>query len=113
MVIPDLLPWLGAFVFTQLIEVPLYARALRHRRRRWAWAFGASLITHPLVWFVLPHAWPGGYWHQVAAAEAVAVVGETLWLGALGVPRSAWWALGVNALSASLGLLSRAAFAWP
>jgi hypothetical protein len=105
--------WLAAFAFTQAVEAPLYAAALRGRRGRWAWALAASALTHPVVWFVFPRVWPGGYGHQVLAAEAFAVTAEAVWLGALGVPRAAWWALAANGLSAGLGLASRAAFGWP
>jgi hypothetical protein len=36
--------WLQAFVFTQIVEVPIYMRSMRCSV--WA-AFGASAITHP------------------------------------------------------------------
>ncbi len=102
--------WLAAFAFTQLVEVPVYLRALRGRP---VVAFGASLLTHPIVFFVFPAVWPGSYWAQVAAAEAFAVGAEAAYLSAFGVSRSVWWALAANALSLGLGLASRAAFGWP
>ncbi len=105
--------WLGAFAFTQVIEAPIYARALRHRPRRWLWALGASALTHPVVFFVVPRVWPGGYWSGVAVAEAFAVAAEAAYLSALGVPLSLAWSLAANAASAGLGLASRAAFGWP
>lgn len=109
-----LLAWLGGFAVTQAIEVPLYARALRGRRGRWAVAFGASALTHPVVWFAFP-AWLGGwpYVRQVALAEAFAVAVEALWLGAWGVRRSVVWALAANAASVAVGLTSRALWGWP
>ncbi|MCA9541810.1 MAG: hypothetical protein KC620_23095 [Myxococcales bacterium] len=105
--------WLGAFVFTQAIEMPVYAAALRGRPHHWLRAFGASACTHPVVFFVFPRVWPGDYAEQVLAAEAFAVAGEALYLGLQGVERSVLWSLAANALSASLGLISRAAFGWP
>ena len=52
--------WFWAFLFTQLVEVPIYAVGLRVSLLA---AFGASAITHPLLWFVifpylhLPYVW--------------------------------------------------------
>ena len=123
--------WLAAFVFTQAIEVPIYALAQRaiHPSNDgvaspatgasvWAWrlalAFGASALTHPIVWFVLPPTaqWLG-YWGYVALAEAFAVLAEAAYFRALGVPRALAWSLGANAASAGLGLTSRAIFGVP
>ena len=109
--------WLGAFLFTQLVEVPIYALALRGR---WAVrvgvAFAASLITHPFVWFGFPYvgrALHSGYWVTVAVAELFAITVEALFLHRLGL-RKAWpWATVANVTSASLGLLSRYLFGFP
>lgn len=105
--------WLSAFAVTQIVEVPIHARALAHRRRRWRWAFGASLTTHPVVYWVFPWLWPGEYWTVVAAAEAFAVGVEALYLTALGVQRSVAWALLANAASLAVGLGLRWAIGWP
>lgn len=43
--------WLFAFLFTQAIEVPIYRKTLRCG---YDVAFGASAITHPIVWFLIP-----------------------------------------------------------
>jgi hypothetical protein len=104
--------WLVGFAFTQAIEVPLY---LRVTHGRWRVAFLASLLTHPIVWFVFPALCPlsWGYWGMVAAAEAFAVAGETLWLRVNGVTHALKWAFVVNAASAVGGLLLRAAFDVP
>ncbi len=123
--------WLAAFAFTQAIEVPIYALAQRtiHPSNDgvaspatgasvWAWrlalAFGASALTHPIVWFVLPPTsqWLG-YWGYVALAEAFAVLAEAAYFRALGLRRSLLWSLGANAASAGLGLTSRAIFGVP
>lgn len=109
----ELSAWLAAFALTQAVEVPIYAICLKNRRLRWAWAFVASLITHPCIFLLLPRIWPGGHLTYVASAEAVAVGGEAIDLAALGVPRSIAWALLANGASLGAGLASRALFAWP
>ncbi len=49
--------WLSSFPVTQLVEVPNYAVALRSRGLpvALAIAFGASLTTHPILWWIFPH----------------------------------------------------------
>lgn len=108
-----LVAWISAFAVTQAVEVPVYGRALRARPRRWLWAFGASALTHPVVFFAFPWLWPGGGWSMVAAAEAFAVAVEAAYLSALGVERSVAWALLANGLSVAVGLGLRAAVGWP
>lgn len=104
------LAWLSAFAVTQAVEVPIYLRALPGRPVA---CFAASLVTHPVVFFVFPEVWPGSYWAQVAAAEAFAVGVEAAYLSALGVSRSVWWALGANAASLAVGLTLRQLVGWP
>jgi hypothetical protein len=120
-----LLSWLGAFLFTQAVEVPVWAPALRTDRRLTpgaeAWplwrcvavGFGASAITHPIVWFLFPRYAPGSYWVMTAQAEAFAVLVEAAYARAFGLQRALTWSLLANALSAGLGLASRSAFGWP
>lgn len=122
------LRWLLAFAFTQAVECPIYASALRDRTRggettwplgaRLAGAFGASALTHPVVWFVIPWLWEqlgwlGGYWGMVAAAEAFAWGAEGLYLRALALRSPFAWSLVANAASFGLGLLSRSIFGLP
>ncbi len=102
--------WLGAFALTQLVEVPIYLRALRGRL---AWAFGLSLLTHPIVFFVFPRLVEGPYWAMVSMAEAFAVAVEAALLSALGVERSLWWALLANGCSVAASLLTRSLIGWP
>ena len=113
---PFLARWAVAFALTQAIEMPVYWRALpgRPRRERLALAFGASGLTHPAVWFVIPsHAAISGV-PTVLVAEAFAVLAEAAWLGALGVRQPLAWSLLANGLSAGLAFLNRAiAFGWP
>jgi hypothetical protein len=116
--------WLGAFAFTQAVECPIYVYALgearprRSRAGRAAVAFGASAITHPVVWFLFPWLWirlgyPGGYWTMVAFAEAFAVLVEAAYVWGFGLSAALGWAVVANAASLGLGLLLRSAFGWP
>jgi hypothetical protein len=107
-----LTPWLSAFVFTQCVEIPIYTRLARATLPA---AFGASALTHPIVWFIIPELMQGrGYLAMVLVAETFAVVAEALYLGlAFGVNRPLCWALLANVTSAGLGLLSRALLGWP
>jgi hypothetical protein len=100
--------WLVAFVFTQVIEVPLYLRVTNSFRV----AFLASTFTHPVVWFVFPLL-PLDYWPMVALAEIFAVVVEAWWLRLNHVPRALFWSLLVNATSATVGLGLRSCFGVP
>jgi len=103
--------WLSAFLFTQVVEMPIYARLAR---AGWIAAFGASALTHPIVWFVIPALVPGDYWVMVAVAETFAVVAEALYLHfGFQVRRALLWSLLANASSASLGMMSRYLFGWP
>lgn len=143
MVAPVLSQWFAAFVFTQAIEVPIYCRALGDRadprggaalpreslRWRLGFAFVASMLTHPYVWFVIPgafwsrgwlaatQAWPGlDAWRYelfFVTAEGFAVAVEALLLAALRVRRPWLWALLANASSAGLGMLLRELTGWP
>lgn len=122
---PEIRAWLGAFVFTQVVEVPIWTHALvrhrRHDRAGGAWpiwtcaaaAFGASAITHPFVWFAFPRYAPGGYWAMVVQAEAFAVLAEAFYTNLLGLRRALAWSLLANAASAGLGLVSRYTLGWP
>jgi len=112
--------WLIAFAFTQAFEVPIYLLAM-HRQRldalgweRWLIAFGASALTHPIVWFVLPTTikWVS-FWGYVAIAETFAVGAEALILQRFGVKRPLLLAFVANATSAGLGLTSRWLFGVP
>jgi hypothetical protein len=128
--------WLPAFAFTQAVEVPIYLVALGaaggSRARRVAVAFGASALTHPIVWWLLPRAWeslylaiaapsaalriasPGGrFVARLLFSEAFAVGAEAAYLRAWGLRRALAWSLVANAASVALGLASRALFAWP
>ncbi|HRG97582.1 MAG TPA: hypothetical protein PLR99_15110 [Polyangiaceae bacterium] len=113
-----------AFVATQLVECPIYARGpLRGHRRPVVAAFGASLLTHPFAALLLPAllgrvverpVWVPGvttltadFALRVAAfglvSEGFAVLVEAAYLRALGVRRAFGWSLLANGASAGLG----------
>lgn len=100
--------WLGAFMLTQVIEVPIYcwmAGRLTGTRRA-AYAFGASAITHPIIWFCPP--WQTGpYVPLVIVAEGFAVTAEALWGRVWQVPSHWKSALLANAASFGVGMAMR------
>jgi hypothetical protein len=103
--------WLAAFLFTQIIEVPIYTRALRGRALV---AFGASALTHPIVWFVLPRLlFASSYRIKVLLYEIFAIGAEAIYMGSFGLRRPLFWSFIANAISASLALICRANFGWP
>jgi hypothetical protein len=104
--------WLRAFLFTQLVEVPIYMRGLRCSLPA---AFGASAITHPLVWFVFfTPAWHAGYTTKLVSAELFAWLAEAAYFRfAFRKPRALLWSLVANGASLGLGVLSRWLFGLP
>lgn len=127
---PYVRAWLDAFWFTQAVEVPIYVLALRTRRQRpgaerdaldrlpvqIAVAFAASLITHPIVWFVIPHIPDQSYRVFIVRAEAFAWIAEAIWFWALGgfkYGRALLVSLLANAASAGIGEILRHFFGWP
>lgn len=122
------MPWFWAFLFTQVVEVPIYMRGIRARFHE---ALGASSLTHPIVWFVIPelmdwfyltilerHAsiWLTSstrYGIMVFVAEVFAVVAEALYFRFIGLEKPWRWSLIANMASFGLGSLSRAWFGVP
>jgi hypothetical protein len=101
-----------AFVFTQIVEVPIYRRGLDVAF--WA-AFGASAITHPLVWiFMGSGVWRAPWRYQVLVAESFAWLVEAGYFRfAFGRRRTLLWSLVANGASYGMGLLARTLFGWP
>jgi hypothetical protein len=101
--------WLRAFAVTQLVEVPVYTRL--SRVTRWQ-AFGASLLTHPVLWFVIfPHL-QAGFWTKSAVGEGWAWLAEAAYLRYLvrsepRLSRALWVSLAANAASVAVGLTLR------
>lgn len=109
--------WAAAFLVTQLVEGPIYAWVLRERfpkvPARVAAALGASAITHPMVWFVIPYAVSRPYLLYLAVAETFAVVVEAIYLQALGAKHPFAWSLCANASSVGVALVTRWLFDFP
>lgn len=110
-----LVAWLRAFVFTEIVEAPIYRRLLGIS---WPDSIAPSAITHPCVWFIFPLATRalGVSWAaSVIASELFAWLVEAAYLRTRGVPwkKAVAVSLVANALSLSLGYLSRAAFGVP
>jgi hypothetical protein len=113
-----MLHWVSAFALTELVEVPIYLVALRASRRsslaRFAIAFGASLITHPLVWFVIPELFATlAYRTRVLIAEGFAIAVEAAYLAAFRQRFALRWSITANAASFALGLVCRSTLGWP
>jgi hypothetical protein len=105
--------WLAAFAITQLVEVPIYMRALKGH---FGVAFAASAFTHPFVWFgfpVLARHYGIGYRDIVLCMELFAVTFEAIWLHHHDVKRPLLWSLAANASSVAIGLTIRHFFGWP
>jgi hypothetical protein len=105
--------WAVAFSFTQIVEIPIYRRMLD---ARFFEAFGASAITHPLLWFVFVPLVRGhlSYAEYAAVGEILVVLVEAAYFGFVFKRKRALVAsLSANAASFALGLLSNALFGWP
>jgi hypothetical protein len=104
--------WLRAFLFTQLVEIPIYVRGLRCSP--WA-AFGASALTHPIIWFVFfSPRWRVAYATRFVSAELFAWIVEAAYFRlAFGRSRAWLWSLVANTASVVLALLSRRLFGGP
>ena len=112
---PDLvLPWLSAFLVTQLVEGPIYALWMRrdfHLFPALIRSAALQVTTHPLLWLVFFDVMAvfGGYAPTVIVAEicVVAVEGALLaWMWPAASWRRAYAAaLTANAVSTVVGLL--------
>jgi hypothetical protein len=103
--------WLWAFIFTQMVEVPIYSVGLRVGLPA---AFGASAITHPILWFLifpylhLPYLW------LVVVSEGFALLVEAAYFAWVFRRRRALlWSAIANAASFGTGLFSRWLFGMP
>jgi hypothetical protein len=97
--------WTVAFAFTQLVEVPIYAKGLRVGAFA---AFGASAITHPILWFLLFPLLPVPYVWRVVIGEAFAFLVEAAYFAyVFRRQRALLWSALANGASFGLGLLSR------
>ena len=109
--------WFQAFVFTQLVEVPIYRRFFGASIPL---AFGASLITHPIVWLVFLY---GGriagvpFVARAVAAELFARLVEAAYFARFarprpGATRALVGSLLANGVSLGLGFAAQRIFGW-
>lgn len=107
--------WLRAFLLTQVIEIPIYMRIARCSF--WQ-AFGASGITHPVLWFAIFSFLPLPYLWLCVVGELWAWLGEAAYLKWVvktepRLSRAVLWSLIANASSAGLGELCRWLIGYP
>ena len=104
--------WLRAFLFTQIVEVPIDMRGLRCSVIA---ALGASTLTHPVVWFVFfSPRWHAGYTARFVAAELFAWLAEAAYFKlVIKKDRALLWSLLANAANVAVGMLSRRLFGLP
>lgn len=109
--------WLTAFTITQLIEIPVYFYAFHELKfskiKRISVAFGASAITHPIVWVTVPVLLPFSDLVTVVVVETFAVIVEAAYLRAFGLRMYFSWSLVANALSFGFGPLLRKLIDFP
>ncbi len=119
--------WFDAFAVTQFVEVPVYVLLMRNAVKKGLCerpatlevqvlvAFGASAVTHPQVWFVIPRLALSYNWY-VIVAEAFAVVVEAFYFYSCRVVflrRALVWAVVANGASVGIGFLLRYLIGWP
>jgi hypothetical protein len=98
--------WAIYFALTQAIELPIYSAGMPSwpRWKRLSIAFGASALTHPWLWFVLPPLLLRRLHYPIYLAlvePAIAAV-EALYLAGMGVQLRRACVLSALANSASL-----------
>jgi hypothetical protein len=98
--------WATAFAFTQIVEIPISSPGSIRRRSE---AFGASAITHPIVWWVCAESgWRASWTTRTVVGELFAVIVEALYFGVTyGLRRGAIWSLIANGVSFGLVLEHR------
>jgi len=111
---PHFRSWLVAFLVTQAVEVPIWQWALRPRplQQRLAIGFGASLITHPLLWICWPLGFSGSYWVATAFGETGVVIVEAIYIHLWSVRSPVVWSLLANGASFASGLVLGYFFGW-
>jgi hypothetical protein len=103
--------WAIAFLFTQMVEVPIYAVGLRVGLFP---AFGASAITHPVLWFVIfPYLHVSYFWLIVIGESFAFLVEAAYFAFVFRRRRALLWSALANAASFSAGMLSRRLFGVP
>lgn len=109
--------WARAFVFTQIVEAPIYRRMLG---TSWGRSLAPTALTHPFVWFAFPplgRALGLGYWGMVVLAELFAWLVEAAFLAKtkprVTTKKALVVSLITNGASVGLGLVCRELFGAP
>ncbi len=97
--------WLRDFAFTQIVEVPIYRRAFGCG---YVEAFGASALTHPIVWWLNAlHVWHAPWWQRAVVSELFAWLAEAAYFRfGFGRRRALLWTLVANGASFGLALVA-------
>ena len=103
--------WAFAFAMTQAVEVPIWMRA-HTKRLRFVKSFGASALTHPLLWWIFMPMWHGSYVASVLVGEALVIAIEAAYARTLGVKRPLVWSIVANAASTAVGFAVYYALGW-
>ena len=101
--------WLTAFFITQLVEVPIYSRGFPCPLLV---AFGASAVTHPIVWFGFfgPYG-PTSYLTRLISAELFAWLVEAAYFRFLFRKKKALLlSFAANSASLAVGFLAQSVF---
>ncbi len=101
--------WAAAFAFTQMAEIPIYRHGLRSSFLR---SFGASAITHPIVWYVVVESgWRAPWLLRTGLGEAFAISVEAAYFGlSFGWKKGLLWSAIANGASFAVGLVGYALF---
>lgn len=109
--------WARAFVFTQVVEAPIYRRMLG---TSWGRSLAPTALTHPFVWFAFPplgRALGLSYWGMVGLAELFAWLAEAAFLATtkpkVPMKKALLVSLIANGASVALGLVCRELFGAP
>lgn len=107
--------WLRAFIFTELVEMPIYRFGFG---APWRMAFAASALTHPVVWFgffgPFSERLPIGYETRAVVAEVFAWLVEAVFLSrVVRRPDALGWSFVANAASVLLGTILRSRYGYP
>ena len=96
-----------ALLLTWLLELATAAALTRRRDLRLVVVVVvASLLTHPLVWWVGSHAPPSQWWPRILAIEVVVAVVEGVFVRvAAREPEGVVVGIAMNAVSFAVGLL--------
>ena len=103
--------WIVAFTLTQMIEITVGLLLWRDQKvsliRKIGILFGASLLTHPLVWFVFPDMsaeWGLSYTEYLLMAETYAYGLEAFYYFSLRVSRPIMLSTVTNSFSFLTGV---------